>query len=235
MQDHKIIIAIDGHSSTGKSTFAKGIASKIGYIYIDTGALYRAVTLLSIRNGYISKNNTIDLDSLKKTLENTDINFRTTGENGKSETYLNNINVEKEIRTLKVSNKVSHIAAIPFVRDYVDKRLREIGKNKGVVMDGRDIGTAVFPNAELKIFMTADPRIRAERRLLEMQQKGENPPFEDVLKNIIERDYIDEHRDTAPLVRASDAILLDNSNMTIEEEMQWVQKIIDMTINANNN
>src|SRR5574344_1767752 len=181
MLNHKIIIAIDGHSSTGKSTYAKMIASKIGYIYIDTGALYRAVTLYAIENELISKNNTIDEEKLQKSLENLSVNFKTTGRNGKSETYLNEKNVEKEIRTLKVSNKVSYIAAIPFVREFVDRRLREIGKNKGVVMDGRDIGTAVFPQAELKIFMTADPKIRAERRLNEMVEKGENPQYDEVL------------------------------------------------------
>jgi CMP/dCMP kinase len=226
MLNHKIIIAIDGHSSTGKSTYAKMIASKIGYIYIDTGALYRAVTLYAIENELISKNNTIDEEKLQKSLENLSVNFKTTGRNGKSETYLNEKNVEKEIRTLKVSNKVSYIAAIPFVREFVDRRLREIGKNKGVVMDGRDIGTAVFPQAELKIFMTADPKIRAERRLNEMVEKGENPQYDEVLKNIIERDYIDEHRDTAPLRRASDAILLDNSYMTLDKQMEWFLNIL---------
>lgn len=226
MLHHKIIIAIDGHSSTGKSTYAKMIASKIGYIYIDTGALYRAVTLYAIENELISKNNTIDKEKLQKSLENLSVNFKTTGKNGKSETYLNEKNVEKEIRSLKVSNKVSYIAAIPFVREFVDRRLKEIGKNKGVVMDGRDIGTTVFPQAELKIFMTADPKIRAERRLNEMIEKGENPRFDEVLKNIIERDYIDEHRETAPLKRASDAILLDNSYMTLDKQMEWFLNIL---------
>ncbi len=225
----KIIIAIDGYSSTGKSTFAKLIASKLGYIHIDTGAIYRAVTLLSIQNHIISKNNIVDKDSLLKLLSGSDksqVSFKATGKNGESQTYLNGINVEKDIRSLDVSNKVSHIATIPFVREYVDNILKEIGKNKGVVMDGRDIGTAVFPEAELKLFMTADPNIRAERRLKEMNEKGINADFNDVLKNILERDYIDEHRAIAPLTRAKDSIILDNSHLTIEEQLNWVFKIL---------
>lgn len=220
-----IIIAIDGYSSTGKSTFAKLIAARLGYIYIDTGALYRAVTLHAIRQGYIGKDNVIDEVRLRKSLEDVTINF-SLGEGGKSETCVNGENVEKQIRTMKVSSKVSYIAAIPFVREFVDRLLREIGKNKGVVMDGRDIGTAVFPNAEIKIFMTADPKIRAQRRILEMKAKGEEADPEEVLKNIQERDYIDEHRPTAPLSKAPDAILLDNSHMTIDEQLDWFFKLI---------
>lgn len=216
-----IIIAIDGYSSTGKSTFAKLIAAKMGYIYIDTGALYRAVTLFSIEENLINSNNIIDEAALKSALEHVEVTFKATGEGGKSETYLNGKNVEKKIRTLKVSSKVSYIAAVPFVREYVDRQLHEIGKNKGVVMDGRDIGTAVFPNAELKIFMTADAKIRAQRRILEMEAKGENPNPDEVLKNLLERDYIDAHRKTAPLTQAPDAILLDNSHMTIQQQMDW--------------
>lgn len=232
----RIIIAIDGHSSTGKSTFAKLIASKLGYIYIDTGAMYRAVTLAAIRKGFLSTDNTIDEKGLSDYLasgKEVRITFKATGENGKSETYLDGENIENQIRTLKISNSVSYIASLPFIRDYVDKILVEIGKNKGVVMDGRDIGTAVFPDAELKIFMTADPKVRAERRLREMEAKGEKAVFEDVLANIKERDYMDEHRETAPLVRASDAILLDNSHMTIPQQMDWIFEILNRYENRN--
>lgn len=224
MGKEKIIIAIDGYSSTGKSTFAKLVAAKLGYIYIDTGALYRAITLKSIEQGAISETNTIDFDLLNKILKNTEVSFEPSGEGGKSETYLDGINVEKEIRKLEVSHKVSHIAAIPKVRSYVDTILRRFGVEKGVVMDGRDIGTALFPNAELKIFMTADPTIRAQRRMKEMEQKGEKPIFEEVYQNLIERDYIDTHREVAPLTQAEDAILLDNSHMTLDEQMEWVVK-----------
>lgn len=226
MDTSRIIIAIDGYSSTGKSTFAKLIAARIGYIYIDTGALYRAVTLYAIKKGFISSDNTIDEAELKKALEKIKISFKATGSDGKSETYIDNENVEKSIRTLRVSSKVSYIAALPFVREYVDFQLHHIGENKGVVMDGRDIGTAVFPQAELKIFMTADPEVRAQRRILEMRSKGENPDPDEVLKNLLERDYIDTHRKTAPLTKAPDAILLDNSNMTIQEQMDWVLKLL---------
>lgn len=227
MDKEKIIIAIDGYSSTGKSTFAKLVAAKLGYIYIDTGALYRAVTLSACLNGAIGPQNDIDHENLEKTLSVTTIEFRPTGENGKSETYLNGKNVEKDIRTLEISGKVSHIAAIPSVRNFVDSMLKGYGEKKGVVMDGRDIGTAVFPNAELKIFMTADPQIRAERRLREMVLKGENPDREEVLKNLLERDYIDTHREVAPLTQASDAVVLDNSHMTLEEQMDWILNILD--------
>lgn len=228
MQTPKIIIAIDGYSSTGKSTFAKLVAAKLGYIYIDTGALYRAVTLEAINHNIISENNTIDCNRLENMLKNTCIEFKTTGENGKSETYLNGQNVEKEIRRLEVSGKVSHIAAIPMVRNFVDSMLKVYGEKKGVVMDGRDIGTAVFPDAELKIFMTADPEIRAERRLKEMIEKGENPDPQEVLQNLIERDHIDTHREVAPLTQAPDAILLDNSHMTLEQQMDWILNHINI-------
>lgn len=226
MKKAQIIIAIDGHSSTGKSTFAKLIAAKLGYIYIDTGALYRGVTLFSIKNKLIDQNNLVNKKALQEKLKNLHLTFQATGENGKSETYLDGENIETEIRTLTVSNKVSHIAALPIVRKFVDTILIEIGKDKGVVMDGRDIGTAVFPNAELKIFMTADPLIRAERRLKEMQEKGEKASIEEVLKNIQERDYLDENRETAPLTKAADAILLDNSNMTVEQQLEWVYSLL---------
>ena len=224
-----IIIAIDGHSSTGKSTFAKAIAKELGYIYIDTGAMYRAVALLAVRHGFVSKNNTIDADSLGKTLSLTpqpDISFRTSGDGGASETWLNGENVEQQIRTIEISKVVSYIAALPVVREYVDRRLREIGSRRGVVMDGRDIGTAVFPDAELKIFMTASPEVRARRRYEEMRSKGQDTPYEEVLNNIRERDYIDEHRQTAPLTKADDAVLLDNSDMTVGEQVLWFKDLL---------
>lgn len=226
----RIIIAIDGHSSTGKSTFAKSIAKKIGYLYIDTGAMYRAVTLLADRHGLISKNNTIDepeLENLLNTQGSAVIEFKVSKEDGESKTYLNGENVEKQIRSIGISNKVSHIASLPFVRKFVDEQLVAIGSKRGVVMDGRDIGTAVFPDAELKIFMTADPEIRAGRRLAELQAKGEDTTYEAVLQNIKERDYIDAHRAANPLSRASDAILLDNSHLSVEEQMEWVMKILE--------
>ncbi len=225
----RIIIAIDGYSSTGKSTFAKAIAKKLGYLYIDTGAMYRAVTLLADRKGFISKNNTINEEGLERILKScgeAEISFRISPPQGECETYLNGENVEKRIRSLDISDKVSHIATIPFVREFVDRRLREIGKSKGVVMDGRDIGSAVFPDAEIKIFMTADPEIRAKRRLEELLARGEKAELKDVLDNIRKRDYIDEHRATDPLTRAADAIMLDNSHMTVDEQMEWVMGIL---------
>jgi len=227
----RIIIAVDGHSSTGKSTFAKEIAQRLGLLYVDTGALYRGVTLLAIRESLISDNNTIDIQLLEARLPSLVPEFRNTGIGGRSELYLNGILVEKEIRSLAVSSKVSYIAALPLVRNFVDKILREYGERRGVVMDGRDIGTAVFPDAELKIYMTADARVRARRRYDEMIAKGEAADFEKILENIIERDYIDEHRDTAPLRMAPDALLLDNSHMTLEEQMEWLSSKITMKWN----
>ena len=225
-----IIIAVDGYSSTGKSTFAKAIAKELGYIYIDTGAMYRAVTLLALRNGLVSKNNTIEPDSLSEMLSRgscpVDISFRTSGPGGASETWLNGENVERDIRTLGISKVVSYVAAVPAVRHYVDRCLREIGSRKGVVMDGRDIGTAVFPDAELKIFMTARPEVRARRRFDEMCSKGQHPSYEEVLSNIKERDYMDEHRQTAPLARAADAVLLDNSDMSVEDQILWFKDLL---------
>lgn len=225
-----IIIAVDGYSSTGKSTFAKAIAKELGYIYIDTGAMYRAVTLLALRKGLVSKNNTIEPDSLSEMLSRgscpVDISFRTSGPGGASETWLNGENVERDIRTLGISKVVSYVAAVPAVRHYVDRRLREIGSRKGVVMDGRDIGTAVFPDAELKIFMTARPEVRARRRFDEMCSNGQHPSYEEVLSNIKERDYMDEHRQTAPLARAADAVLLDNSDMSVEDQILWFKDLL---------
>ena len=225
-----VIIAVDGYSSTGKSTFAKAIAKELGYIYIDTGAMYRAVTLLALRKGCVSKNNTIDEAALRTVLSGVprpvEITFRTSGPGGASETWLDGENVERDIRTIEISRVVSHIAAVPMVREFVDRSLHEIGSGKGVVMDGRDIGTAVFPDAEIKIFMTARPEVRARRRYEEMRSKGQETPYEEVLGNIRERDYIDEHRKTDPLSRAADAELLDNSDMTVEEQIQWFKDLL---------
>ncbi len=226
MKIPNIIIAIDGHSSTGKSSFAKIIAGRFGLIYVDTGALYRGVTLFAIRNFFIDKNNKIDRISLEKALSKLDLQFRPTGQDRASQLYMNDELVENEIRSLEVSEKVSFIASLPIVRDYVDTILAKLGEKRGVVMDGRDIGTVVFPDAELKIFMTADAEVRAARRFNEMKAKGENPLFEDVLRNVKERDFLDENRDTAPLKRAPDAILLDNSKMTIEDQIVWFDNII---------
>lgn len=226
MRIPNIIIAIDGHSSTGKSSFAKIIAGRFGLIYVDTGALYRGVTLFAIRNFFIDKNNKIDRISLEKALCTLDLQFQPTGTDRASQLYMNNELVENEIRSLEVSEKVSFIASLPIVRDYVDTILAKLGEKRGVVMDGRDIGTVVFPDAELKIFMTADAEVRATRRYNEMKAKGENPQYEDVLRNVKERDFLDENRDTAPLKRAHDAILLDNSKMTIEDQIVWFDNII---------
>ena len=215
-----IIIAIDGYSSTGKSSFAKIIANEFSFLYLDSGALYRGVTLHAIEGGYISDDNTIDVPELEKSLKNLDIHF------GKGGTYMGDRCIESEIRSLEVAGKVSPIATVPQVRNYVDEKLREFGKKKRVVMDGRDIGTTVFPDAELKIFMTADPMIRAERRADEMRAKGEQVRIEDVLLNLQERDYIDSHRETSPLTQAADAIVLDNSHLNMDEQLEWLKEII---------
>ena len=226
MENSKIIIAVDGYSSTGKSSFAKLIASKLGYVYVDTGAMYRAVTYFAYNCGFIDNKCKIKEEWLKQTVGNIKISFKPTGENGVSETYLNGVNVEKQIRTMSISNKVSHISVLPFVREFVDSMLVKIGEGKGVVMDGRDIGTAVFPNAELKIFMTATVEVRAQRRFQELQERGAKVSMEDVMKNLQERDYIDANRETNPLLRADDALLLDNSNMSIPEQFVWLDRIL---------
>lgn len=227
----RIIIAIDGHSSTGKSSFAKIIAAKYGFVYVDTGALYRGVTLFAVRESLIDDSNKIDRNALAKAIDSLNLEFRATGAEGKSELYLNGELIEREIRGLEVSNKVSFIAALPLVRDFVDRSLNRYGESKGVVMDGRDIGTVVFPDAELKIFMTADTQVRAQRRYKELLEKGEKANFQAVLQNIIQRDYIDENRETAPLKRAVDAILLDNSKMTIEDQIKWLDNIVSQRWN----
>jgi cytidylate kinase len=215
-----IIIAIDGYSSTGKSSFAKIIANEFSFLYLDSGALYRGVTLFAIENGFINDACEIDVPGLENALQGLDLHF---GEGG---TYIGDRCIETEIRSMAVADKVSPIATVPQVRDFVDRKLREFGAKKRVVMDGRDIGTTVFPNAELKIFMTADPLVRARRRAEEMAAKGEETDIEIVLKNLQERDYIDSHRETSPLTKADDAIVLDNSDMTMEDQLEWIKKII---------
>ena len=223
MTTTKIIIAIDGHSSCGKSTVAKELAKLLGYIYIDSGAMYRAVTLFAIRNGLIN-NKIPDEKKLIEALKQVKIIFRWDEKTGKNTTYLNGENVEEEIRQAAVSENVSPVSTIAGVRTELVKQQRENGKNKGIVMDGRDIGTVVFPDAELKIFMTALPEIRAKRRYDELQGKGQQVDFDEILKNVIERDRIDSTRETSPLLKADDAVVLDNSNLTREEQLDWVIK-----------
>lgn len=221
MTQPKIIIAIDGHSSCGKSTIAKAVASEFGYVFIDSGAMYRAVTLFALRQNLITDGN-VDKQKLIEFLPEIKIEFRFNPETQKSDTYLNGENVEDEIRQLPVSQNVSPVATIPEVRTAMVRQQQEMGKNKGIVMDGRDIGTVVFPEAELKLFVTASPEIRAQRRFDELKAKGEDVSFDEILHNVQERDRIDSTRETSPLKKADDAIVLDNSNMTREEQMRWV-------------
>lgn len=220
-QNNKIVIAIDGFSSCGKSTMAKGLAKRIGYIYIDSGAMYRAVTLYCINHNLIG-GNLIDENSLKKQMQNIHIEFKINTQSGRPETWLNGKNVEQEIRSMQVSNLVSPVSALKFVRTAMTTQQQALGKAKGIVMDGRDIGTTVFPHAELKIFVTASAETRAKRRLDELKAKGENISYQEVLKNVQERDYIDQNRSESPLKKADDAILLDNSDMTLEEQDKWL-------------
>lgn len=220
----KITIAIDGHSSCGKSTMAKNLAKAIGYVYVDTGAMYRAVTLFALENGLFGADGSVDEDGLKKRMGEISISFKPNETTGRPDTYLNGRLVEKEIRTLEVSSHVSPVAALPFVREALVAQQRRMGKEKGVVMDGRDIGTAVFPDAELKIFVTASASVRAQRRFDELKAKGMEADYDDILKNIEERDYIDSHRKTSPLRKADDAVELDNSNMTIAEQQDWLMQ-----------
>nr|WP_314802966.1 (d)CMP kinase [uncultured Capnocytophaga sp.] len=225
----KIIIAIDGYSSTGKSTIAKRLANTLQYVYIDTGAMYRAVTFLALKRGFISEGKqtlTIDKDSLLIALKQSTIRFEHNSELGVSEIYLNGQNIEKEIRGLSVASYVSEVAKIPEIRAYLVALQREMGREKGVVMDGRDIGTVVFPEAELKIFMTASEEIRAQRRFLELQQKGEVTTYQEVLQNIQKRDYEDTHRKESPLQKALEAIEIDNSSTTIEEVVQNIVSLV---------
>ncbi len=219
----KITIAIDGFSSCGKSTMAKDLAREVGYIYIDSGAMYRAVTLYSIENG-IFNGDVIDTEKLKEAIRDIQITFRPNPETGRPDTYLNGVNVENKIRTMGVSSKVSPISALDFVREAMVAQQQAMGKEKGIVMDGRDIGTTVFPDAELKIFVTATPEIRAQRRFDELKAKGQEGSFEEILENVKQRDYIDQHREVSPLRKADDALLLDNSNLSIEQQKEWLSE-----------
>jgi cytidylate kinase len=218
----KIIIAIDGFSSCGKSTMAKDLAHELGYIYVDTGAMYRCVALYALQHKLFLKDGKINIPELEAAMPNINISFKLNKETGRPDTYLNNENVENKIRTMEVSSHVSSIAAIPFVREALVAQQQKMGKDKGIVMDGRDIGTVVFPNAELKIFVTASPEVRAQRRYDELKGKGMEAEFNDILGNVKQRDYIDSHRSVSPLRKAEDAIELDNSNISIEEQKQWL-------------
>ena len=217
----KITIAIDGHSSCGKSTMAKDLAREVGYVYVDTGAMYRCVTLFALRNGLFSANG-IDEAGLHQRMGDIHISFKFNPEAGRPDTYLNGELVERDIRTMEVSSHVSPIATLGFVREAMVAQQQEMGRGGGVVMDGRDIGTVVFPHAELKIFVTASAEVRAQRRYDELKQKGMEADYADILKNVQERDYIDSHREVSPLRQADDALLLDNSNMTIAEQKTWL-------------
>ncbi len=235
MNKPRIIIAIDGFSSCGKSTMAKDLARRIGYTYIDSGAMYRAITLYCLDNDLI-KNNDVNIEALAHAIDKIKISFATNPTTGRQETYLNDKCVEQEIRTMRISDKVSLISKIPLVREALTTWQRELGNNKGIVMDGRDIGTAVFPHAELKIFVTASARTRAQRRADEMQAAGENVDIEEIEHNIAMRDQMDMTREISPLRKAHDAIELDNSTMTIEEQNEWLlaqyTKTIQQIINS---
>ncbi len=220
----KISIAIDGHSSTGKSTLARRLAKSLGYVYIDSGAMYRAVTLFALRHGLV--NGELDKEGLVSRLGELQLCFRVNEESGRSEITLNGENVEKEIRTIEVSRHVSEVAAIPEVREKLVALQREMGRDKGVVMDGRDIGTVVLPDAELKLFMTAAPEIRAARRYKELLERGDAVSFEEVLKNVRHRDHLDSNREVSPLKQAADAIRFDNSDMGLEEQFERVRSYV---------
>lgn len=220
----KIVIAIDGFSSCGKSTMAKDLAREVGYIYVDTGAMYRAVTLFAMRNDVFDAKGNIDETRLKALLPDVKLTFQLNNETKLPEVCLNGENVERYIRTLEVSQHVSPIAALPFVREKLVEQQQAMGNEKGIVMDGRDIGTVVFPNAELKIFVTASAEIRAQRRFKELEAKGMPANFDEILQNVEQRDYIDTHRETSPLRQADDALVLDNSHLTIAEQKAWLME-----------
>lgn len=228
----KITIAIDGHSSCGKSTMAKELARRLGYIYVDTGAMYRCVTLYAMRHSLIADDGTVNAEALQQAMSDISITFALNDETQRPEACLNGENVEKEIRSLEVSNHVSPIAALPFVREAMVAQQQLMGQGGGVVMDGRDIGTVVFPHAELKVFVTASAEVRAQRRYDELQQKGMPADYADILKNVQERDYIDSHREVSPLRQADDALLLDNSQMTIDEQNEWLMQRASERING---
>ena len=219
-----ITIAIDGYSSTGKSSFAKLVSKEFSFLYLDSGAMYRAVTFFAQENALINADNIIDTTALKAALENLEVHFEHSDKG--CVTYIADRCVEKEIRSMAVSSQVSPVSALAFVRNWVDARLHAMAEQGCVVMDGRDIGTTVFPDAELKIFMIAKDEVRAQRRFDELKAKGENPDYEEVLNNLRERDYIDSHREASPLRRADDAFVLDNSDMSLHEEIVWIHGLI---------
>ena len=227
----KITIAIDGFSSTGKSTLAKQLANQLGYAYVDTGAMYRAVTFYAMKNGWVSEDNLNTLAVIEN-LQKINLEFRFSEQLGFAEMYLNNVNIENEIRTIEVSRCVSKIAEISQVRTMLVQQQQQMGNNKAVVMDGRDIGTVVFPDAELKLFMTASAETRAQRRFDELVEKGQMVTFDEVLQNVQERDYIDTHREDSPLVKAKDAIEIDNSSMSKEEQFNLVMIMVNEKLNA---
>ncbi len=218
----KITIAIDGFSSCGKSTMAKDLARKIGYVYVDTGAMYRAVTLFALRHNLFNEDGSVKVEDLESLMDDIHITFKFNATTGRPDTYLNGELVENDIRGMEVSNRVSPIAAIAFVRQAMVAQQQQMGKDKGLVMDGRDIGTSVFPDAELKIFVTASAEVRARRRYDELVGKGMEADYEAILKNVQERDYIDMHREVSPLRKADDALELDNSHLTIDEQNEWL-------------
>lgn len=228
----KIKIAIDGHSSCGKSTMAKDLARRVGYVYVDTGAMYRAVTLYALRHEMFDEDGGVRTEALRAAMGDISISFRLNEATGRPDTYLNGECVEQLIRSLEVSNHVSPIAAIGFVREALVAQQQQMGREGGVVMDGRDIGTTVFPDVELKIFVTASAEVRAQRRFDELQQKGMPADYADILKNVQERDYIDSHREVSPLRKADDALLLDNTAMTIDEQNQWLMQRFEEAVQA---
>lgn len=225
----KITIAIDGFSSTGKSTLAKQLANELAYVYVDTGAMYRAVTFFAMNNNLI-RSDFFDKKALIDSLPEIQLEFKFNSDLGFAEMYLNGENIEKQIRTIEVSNFVSKVAEVSEVRSKLVEQQQEMGKNKAIVMDGRDIGTVVFPDAELKIFMTASAETRAQRRFDELQQKGDNVSYEDVLKNVVERDYIDTHREDSPLIIAEDAIEIDNSYLNREQQFATVLELVNEVV-----
>ena len=227
----KIVIAIDGFSSCGKSTFAKAIAARLGYIFIDTGAMYRAVTLCALNQGLVGEQS-VDEAAVVAMLDRVNISFKFNSERGASDVYVNGECVEREIRTIEVSNCVSRISSIREVREKLVALQQQMGCDRGVVMDGRDIGTVVFPDAELKIFMTADPKVRAERRYAELTAKGDKVTMEEILENVISRDNADMTRAISPLRQAEDAIVLDNSYMSVEEQMAWFMERYEALVGA---
>lgn len=226
----KIIIAIDGYSSSGKSTMARDLARRIGYVYVDSGAMYRAVTLYAIEQGMTGKEGIVDVEALVSALPEINISFTPAGADGIQHTMLNGRDVESKIRGMEVSSLVSPVSAIPEVRRRLTELQRDFGRERGIVMDGRDIGTTVFPDAEMKVFVDATPEVRARRRTLELEQKGASPVYEEVLENIRERDRIDTTRKESPLRKADDAHVLDNDNLSIPQQMDWLMDLYDKII-----